>query len=264
MVVKLKEAFVPSNHLRRTYILRGLDRILYASEPQWKDGTFKQDVEHEGRLVLCQENISTAIDLRDAILESDRMAERFRLATSRRTECPLTMALEKSEQPSFDPPSLMRGHSSMRIGAHARGTAFPPEPPTQLEQLSEAASRWVLTLAEAKRFLGYPEETFKRLYLLIEELQVLYTDELDQEQRHDLEEIKWIRDFVSHPVCENQELCAFISQYLPDAVIRTDPKLAIQFDRTKVDHRNFVGRYETKARAIVYPLLDAAIRALDR
>lgn len=253
------------NRLRRSYLLRGLDRILYSKAPDWDEGTFEQSVEDEGLLVLVKEGISSVSELRSAIGVMDSQAERFRLAISRRIGCPLTLKLERSDEPSFDPPGVASARSSIRFGAYAKGTVLPCDPPDQMEQLSELAGRWVQTLAETRNFSGYPDESLKRLYLLIEELSADHAACLTDEQSGYLEEIGWMRDFVSHPVCDrNQRMCVFISAALPSAVIRTEPKLAVRFDRTQVEHRNFIARYESRARDIVNPMLSAAIEALDQ
>lgn len=43
---------MPRGQLQRTYLLRGLDRVLYSTQPQWHEGTFFQNQEEEGHLVL--------------------------------------------------------------------------------------------------------------------------------------------------------------------------------------------------------------------
>jgi hypothetical protein len=250
-----------ANRLQRTYILRGLDRILYRSEPRWAEGTFVQSTEEEGRLVLLREDINSVSKCREAVRIMDQQAERFRLAIARRIGCPLMLKLEKSEEPNFDPLDLLSVTSAFVVSDHAEATVLPADAPNEIEQLPEAAARWVQTLTETRSFSGHPDESLKRLYLLIEELYSAYYSCLTDDQRSQLPEMKWVRDFVSHPVCRNPELCAFIEHVLPSAVISTDP-LAVQFDRTLDTHRNFVARVETKARDLVQRLLTAAIEGL--
>ena len=43
---------MPIGPLKRTYLLRGLDRVLYSTQPQWHEGTFFQNKDEEGHLVL--------------------------------------------------------------------------------------------------------------------------------------------------------------------------------------------------------------------
>lgn len=250
-----------TSRLQRTYLLRGLDRMLYHVAPCWREGTFVQEREDSGSLVLRADGILSAAALVDAIQAADQIAERFRLAISKRIGCPLTLTLEKSEEPSFGPPGILRAHARIRVSASAKGTVLPRDPPEKIEQIPEAAARWILTLTEAKSFGAHPDEVLKRLYLLIEELQDEYAPHLNEEQRSALSEVKCLRDFVSHSTCKSQSLCAFVAAHLPSAVVSTDP-MRVRFDRTNIEHRNFVGRYDPKARDIVGTLLDAAIAAL--
>ena len=92
-----------TSRLQRTYLLRGLDRMLYSTPPQWQEGTFLQAQVDVGRLVLHIDDIYSVAALDEAIQITDRIAERFRLAISMRVGCPLTLALEKSEEPEFNP-----------------------------------------------------------------------------------------------------------------------------------------------------------------
>jgi hypothetical protein len=252
---------VQSHRLQRTYLLRGLDRKLYRTPPAWPEGTFLQDDEEKGRLILHVEEIASPQALASAIAAINQVAERFRLAIARRLGCPLTLRLEKSEEPNFDPPNLARVRDTIELSDHATCSIVPREPPTAIEQLPEAAARWILTLTEARYFSAFPDEVLKRLYLLIEELMEEHADQLSNEQRAVLPELKWLRDFVSHPVCRSQPLCKFIADHLPTAVISTMP-WEVRFDRTDLDHRNFVGRYDPQVRHIANILLDTAIRRL--
>lgn len=106
---------MPRGRLQRTYLLRGLDRVLYSTQPQWHEGTFFQNQEEEGHLVLHVNGVSSASALDVAINAADETAERFRLAISKRIGCPLTLALEKSDEPSFDTPGLISAHDNVVI-----------------------------------------------------------------------------------------------------------------------------------------------------
>ena len=251
----------PMPRLQRTYSLRGLDRILYANAPRWKEGTFEQEEEDFGHLVLRQEAMSSAAELTIAIHRMDQQAKRFMLAISRRICSPLTLKLEKSEEPNFDEAGFLSARDAVGISGHLHVTTLPKDPPATIEQLCESAARWVLTLAETRAFSGYPDEVMKRHYLLIEGLSGTHGACLSEEQRGQLQELKWVRDFVSHSTCGNPGLCAFIAGWLPSAVISTEPP-AVRFERTQLEHRNFVGRYQEKARDIVNLLLNTAIEAL--
>lgn len=248
--------------LRRTYRIRGLDRVLYTRPPQWPEGTFEQTQEDEGRLILHNNAIAAAAEVAPAMALMDLQAERFRLAVSRRTGCPLAMRLERSEEPDFGSSDVVRLASTAAFGDRVEVTVQPSDPPEQMEQLSEAAARWVATLAETRAFSDFPDEVIKRLQLLIEELIDDYGALLDARQRTQAQEVGLVRNFVSHPFCDKPKVCDFIRANLPSAVIATQPKLKVRFDRTRIEHLNFVGRWEPIARELVHILLNAAIRSL--
>lgn len=250
--------------LKRTYLLSGLDRILYSRPPEWPEGTFEQTSEFEGRLVLVRDFISNVSDLETAIHQMDLQAERFRWAISRRTLRPLGLRLEKWEGPSFDLAGLASARSTAVFTDEAEGHVAPRPPPAKMEQLPEAAARWILTMAEASTFDGYPDEVIKRLQLLIEELLPKHGACLDAEQRALARQVKLVRDFVSHPELHRDPGRSFIATNLPSAIVCDQPGSKVRFDRTDVEHRNFVGRHEVLARDMANPLLDAAIHGLPQ
>ena len=250
-----------TNRLHRTYALRGMDRVLYSPSPQWAVGTFEQTEEDCGRLILWKDDIRSVTLLDDAIRILDQIAERFRLAISKRTGCPLTLNLEKTEEPNFDAPGVLRAHA--RVGASVRVSCavLSRDPPMEIEQIPEEAARWILTLTETKNFGAYPDEVFKRLYLIIEELQNEHAHQLNENERTALQQMKWVRDFISHSSCNNKQLCTFIESHLPCAVVPNE-SAKVRFDRTNVEHRNFVARCDPIVRGMATKLLTAAIAAI--
>lgn len=251
---------MPSNFLRRTYVIRGLDRILYSRHPAWSEGTFLQDEEDVGRLVLLKEGIPSPGALRQEIALMDSRAKRFCLAVSKRAVRPLTMKLERSEEPNFERDGLVSLRSAAQFSEELHAPAAPREPPAEMEQISEVAERWIATLAETANFGDYPDEVLKRLYLLIEEFKDGYTPSMPEEAQL-LEESKLLRNFVSHPICKDDKVVAFVGAHLPQAAISANPP-QVRFDRTDIDHRNFVGRFEPKIRKMALNMLNAEIEKL--
>lgn len=248
--------------LVRTYRISGLDRILYEAEPVWPEGTFRQDDVEAGRLILRKDGVESPAQLAEAIAWADLVAERFRLAISYRTGCSVKRKLEDSVGPHFDTDGATTLDDRMAISDRAVATMYPRSPPPEIERLHEDSTRWVSTLSEVREFSGYQDEALKRLYLIIEELAPAYGHLLDEADCQKRTEIKYLRDFVSHPKCDrNRDLCDFIAANLPSAVVSNDP-LWVSFDRTNIEHRNFIGRHQPDAERIVHTLLRAAIPSL--
>lgn len=247
--------------LTRTYRLLGLDRELYLSPPQWPEGTFRQSRDTEGDLVLVKDVASKA-ELVEARAELDGIANRFRLAIEHRTGCPLSLKLVESQEPYFDPPGVVSGRSTVRVTASADVMVKPRHAPPLIEQLHEGAERWVRTLAEALTLRRFPDEQIKRYYLVIEELKASFASALPPDQEQLLDELRWVRNFVSHAQCSGPEVVGFITQQLPSAVVPSLAAPAVRFDRTDIEHMNFVGRYVPKASDVAHRLLREAIAAL--
>lgn len=254
---------MPSNFLRRTYVIRGLDRVLYSRPPAWSEGTFLQDEEDIGRLVLLKGDIPSPEALRQEIALMDSRAKQFRLAVSKRMVLPLTMKLERSEEPTFEKDDLVSLRSAAQFADELHPAVAPREPPAEIEQLPEATERWIATLTEAANFAGHPDEILKRLYLLIEELKGAYEPGWTTDERRLLKEVGLVRDFVSHPICKNKRVVELVAPQLPSAILRGDPP-RVRFDRTNIDHLNFVGRYDPKARELALRMLNAEIARLIR
>lgn len=250
-----------STALTREYRFTGLDRILYDSEPQWREGTFHQVDLEEGHLVLRRDGISSPAQLAEAIAWSDLVAERFRLAISFRTKSRVNSKLVRSDSPRFEAAGTARLQDGMGLSDRADVAYQPRSPPSEIECLHESSARWVASLAEVRALSEYQDEALKRLYLLIEELVPHYAHLLDVGDRQKLVKIKYLRDFVSHARCGHVELCNYISAHLPSAVVCVAP-LKVGFDRTDIEHKNFVGRHQPDAERIVDVLLRAAIHGL--
>jgi hypothetical protein len=246
--------------LLRVYRIRGLDRVLYATAPTWPEGTFRNLDESEGELTLVKDGVGTPDALDQAKTLLDAQAERFRLAIALRIGCPLEMELLRSEDPDVYPPGVLHAVARVRVTGHASATVLPGAPPPALPQLPQSAARWVRTYTETRKFGGFPDEVLKRFYLIIEELWPVYGAHATTVQKQDEREILWLRHFVSHAQCRGSEVCTFIGRLLPSAIVATSP-MTVRFDRTSVEHRNFIGRFEPKARDLARWLMDTAITA---
>ncbi len=241
--------------------LTGLDRDLYSSVPQWPEGSYRGLSDTEGELTLLATGITRPESLALAQAELNERAQKFRLALSYRTGCPLLLKLHRADIPDVDPTGVMRAHSTVGFSVSVQLTVLPGAPPDHLPQLPLDSARWVYTLTETHRLGDFPDEVLKRLYLLIEELWPRFSDQASVDQRLIEHEAKLLRDFVSHPRCDGKRVVDFIKTNLPSALVVGES--AVQFDRTNIDHVNFIGRFEPRARDLTKWLVDRAILALD-
>jgi len=248
--------------LTRSYHIRGMDRVLYARVPEWPEGTFEQSEDHEGLLRLNVEGIRSPEQLQAAIFHLDQIAEQFTLAVSLRIGCPLTNMVEASIEPHFDAEGVATVNVTLRASDTLESSVSPRAPPSDIEQLPAGAARWIHTLTETRTLAGHPDEVLKRLFLIIEELKDVHGSVLTAVDVATIDELALVRDFVSHPVCDRKKVSRFISVRLPSAMVSPAPMLTVRYDRTNVEHRNFVGRFDPSARGIVNKLLAAAIAAL--
>jgi hypothetical protein len=192
----------------------------------------------------------------------DLLAERFRLAIAHRTGCPLVMSIAGTRIPTFDVAGVVSITDTLVLSDSVETSVNPKAPPSDIEQIHAGAARWIQTLTEARRMSAYPDEVLKRLYLVIEELKDVHASALSPADIAALEELALVRDFVSHPVCDRKKVPPFIQSRLPSAVVSVGPPLVVRYDRTDVEHRNFVGRYDPIARRLAHQLLQRAIAAL--
>jgi len=251
-----------SHQVSREYRIRGMDRILYQYPPEWAEGTFHQFDEFEGLLRLHSEAVGSRVEAQAALSQLDRIAERFRLAVSKRIGCSLTSVVTHTVEPHFGPAGVEVLEDSVHASDSAVSAVLPREPPLHIEQIPEGSARWIHTLTEARTMSAHPDEVLKRLFLIIEELRDLHSAVLTEADVAMIDELALVRDFVSHPICDRKKVPPFIAARLPSAVVSPEPTLSVRYDRTDVEHRNFVGRFDQPARLVVNKLLESAIQSL--
>ncbi len=97
---------------------------------------------------------------------------------------------------------------------------------------------------------NYPDDMLKRWFITLE-----YYKKFEQEEIEDYDDMKYTRDFASHPVCKNPKLVEFIKDSGLHSAICTEKKVA-HFDRQNTEHINFVRKYEKLAEERVRNLLN--------
>lgn len=254
-----------SDELQRIYHLRGLGRILYSGLAEWPEGSFAQVEPDLGVLTLRQRGISTPDQLQRAIGDFDRRANEFLIAQTLDLNIPLRLKLEQSIEPDVDPPGVLRAHATFSAECTADLVMKPRPVPHSMPRAPLESARWVRTLAEASRFNEFADEVVKRAYLLIEELWPAYEPQASSQEVEHQQELKLVRNFVSHPECQGHEVVAFMTRNLPSSVVSGAMKPTVRFDRTSVEHTNFVGvRYQPIAIDLARKLVRAAIGRLSQ
>lgn len=109
-----------------------------------------------------------------------------------------------------------------------------PSIPSSLHWLAD-------TIVAADEMNQHPDHVMKMAFLIIEELKGKNT--LDAEE----EKMKYVRDFVSHPICKNIGLVSFVEAELPSDRVTA----GVQFRRNDKAHMAFVAKY-------AYPALQRA------
>lgn len=215
-----------------------------------------------GHLVLIRDGIASAEELVAAISVQDQLAERFRLAASWSLRRPIAMRLTDSQEPDFSPRGALSARALVRLTDCVSCEVTPRPPPATMPQLSEDAARWVHTMAETAPLSPYPDEVLKRLYLLIEEHWDSVSATASDAQREQERQAKLVRHFVSHATCDNKQVVAFVREHLPIAIVPGATPPAVRFDRTSLEHRNFVGRFDPVAGSLAIALVNGAIAHL--
>lgn len=246
--------------LEITYEITGFDGILYSQQPSWENCKFSMEKENLAIFSVWEDGINNASQLEAAKNNITQRVKSFVLALEFKLGRPLEYA-EKSTQT----PTIITENGTLHLLSKGYAKSFlsfsvsPSNPPKDMPSLPLECERWVLTLAEAYIFGQYVEEQFKRQYLIIEELWDEFAAEFDAATKNKREELKLIRDFVSHPVCCNKKIVEFVSNKLPSSIFYDGTEARVRFLSNDTTHRNFVARYEVKSREISRSLVEKKI-----
>lgn len=250
---------VSANRLERCYEIGGLDRILYTRPAVWPEGEFTQDSStKKGFLSLHAVGIHDRRGLAQAQEILEARAQAFRLALSHMTSMPVRLRMTLESAPDLDPPGSLSSKMTISCSVTADLTCAAKEPPVDLPQLPEWAARWIWTFAETRELQHHPDEVLQRFYLIIEELWDPFSGRASAQQIQDRRMLRYLRNFVSHSECDKADVCGFIAAALPSAVVASNP-LRVRFDRTLLEHLNFVGKHEPIARQLARDLISDAI-----
>ncbi|MCI5136935.1 MAG: hypothetical protein D3922_00640 [Candidatus Electrothrix sp. AR1] len=137
--------------------------------------------------------------------------------------------------------------------------AQPISLPVDIPSIPLACRRYVLTSIQAEELDEYSEdyqdEKLKRWFLILEELV-----EGEIKDKPEYKDIKYARDFISHPVCNNKNIISFLKTNLPGFVTcNKDNQSGAQFSRDDPSHLSLVSKYEKKARDWAKTLIEQQV-----
>lgn len=252
----------PSTRVSCHFKLTGMDRILYSPAPAWPNGTFNQTEEETAELVLFKDGITTMEQATDAVDHLSQLANGYRLYLMKWMRRPIALSSPRVFLPDLPPGDAISFVDTVGLRDFIESTTNPKAPPPELPLIHQRAERWLLTLAETASFSGFPEESLRRWFLLIEELLPLHESALDQADQMKIQPLRWLRHFASHSELTQPSAVAFITSELPSAVVPCSNGLVVRLDRSSVEHRNLFGRWGTHAQRIAQKLVDDAIASL--
>lgn len=109
-----------------------------------------------------------------------------------------------------------------------------PAPLPQSMPLIPHDLHWMAeTLVAADELVNYPDLVMKLAYLILEELGSATIPNY----------FRYVRNFVSHPICYDGNVLAFVEAQLPSAKVGK----GVQFKRNNHDHMAFVSKYAYSA-----------------
>jgi hypothetical protein len=248
--------------LEVSYELTGFDHVIYTDVATWPGCRFVQNKPEKGTLTIWEDAITTQDDLSEARKRIFNAAKRFVLAMElayRRILIVSDPTVKNPRFPSDDLTLTATAHISVTMeGEIISHNAPPPEMPSAPIE----CERWILTLAEATAFQGYVEEQLRRHYLIIEELWDEFSHEFDAVEKAARDETRLIRNFVSHPVCSDSAVVAFIASRFPKAIHRRGGQDVAIFQRD-VPHRNFVSKFEVRSRELARMLVEKKVSSMS-
>ena len=135
-------------------------------------------------------------------------------------------------------------------------SSSPVSLPKKMPLISIKLRRYILTIIQAEeldKYTDYQDEKLKRWFLILEELT---KDKSDKK----FQDIKCVRNFVSHSVCNSKEVIAFLKRELPIAIYKNSSGCEeAQFHRDNNDHIFLVVNYENYARSLARELVKEKI-----
>lgn len=246
------------------YRIGGFRWTLYVPPPQWPDCRFEQGDDLDVTLHIVESGVTPETNFDGLIAFADARVRQLVLAWELQLGQRLQLRRVNIAWPTFpQKDGIAKIGDTVAFSDLCQAEIVYAPAPAQMPQVPLAAERWIRTLAEAGDFPDYVEEQLRRHYLVIEELWSNYKSQFDPADQAKCEEIRLVRDFVSHAECDRKKVVDFISVNLPSAAVPGKQQPTVRFDRLSPEHRAFVARHEVDSGRIARRLVQLAIHNLS-
>lgn len=254
------------NRITVTYQFTGFD-VLYNKKPSWNNCDFEMCENGDAILKIWKDFDKGDID--NIYYELANRVESFGLALKYQCYRNLEWKKLKCEKNILQNDGVIK--ETIILSDEVIAETSLRTPPIEMPSVPISCKRWILTYSEAFMLnkTEFVDEQLKRHYLIIEELwEELRNEESPSEKGgkikdieiKDVDNIRNIRNFVSHPYCYGSEVKTLVSEELPSAITKKNNKPCVCFERDNIEHITYVARYEVKAREIAKKLIDEKIR----
>lgn len=251
--------------LRYIVEIEGLDRVLYEESAHWEKCLLVMKDISKAHVEMWESGIDTPQELELATGRIEKKLHRLVLALEWTYGQELRTKVMEVSLPSIDdanPAVLVE--SKIELEDQPSPQMKPRKVPPVMPEVPLEAERWVIIWKEVNKLGDYVEEQLRRHYLIIEELWDEFQNSFDANDHADKIQVNLIRDFVSHPICDNRNVIAFVKSKLSSAVVTVKGSERVRFLRTVVEHRNYVAQFEVVSRKLAQSLVDMKMRQLGR
>lgn len=243
------------------YEIKNMSTLYEEKMASWQDAEFTFNKDFTGLLKLWEDGIEPE-QISETWKKLQERAESFRVALKylgnrlidfkKKNDWPTYYFDDREFTPRTEEEiaiitDYLRGRRESFIMVHAVMPGFtvraqisiPPSPlPQSMPFIPPELQGMAETLVAAEELVKYPDLVLKLAFLILEELKDKNSFNTEEQK------MKYARDFVSHPICNNTEVEAFVGSEVPSSKINGK---SVRFDRNKQDHMSFVSKYAYSA-----------------
>lgn len=259
--------------LELKYEIKNMSTLYEEASAPWQNAEFTSNTDFTASLRLWEDGIEPE-QMSETLRRLEERAESFRVALKylgnatvefKKAGCP-TYYFDKreftprTEQEMAIITDYLRGRRETFISIygefpvlqiHMTVTSSPAPLPSSMPFIPSNLHGMAEILIVAADLSKYPDLALKLAFLILEDLKGKNNFDKDELK------IKHTRDFVSHPICYNPDVVAFVEAELPSARLGS----GVQFRRNDNDHIAFVAKYACPALRRAKELFNGKVRA---